>query len=324
LNGGRRDLFAGQFLVSDAPSSHARECFEEALAVAVLAHTVETKGLFVQIAEQVKRFDADVSAFNSALEQRPEILDPIHMYATLCVFLRMVNHVVNVVAVYVLVANPCIGEHLATGLNVVANLFVQARRSHIAQHLGADAADLILAVALKQAHDRDFSRSAGSFDYGLATILVHEPREATYKSFVSLYLTFHFLEAASLHREPDAMVHEPRGFLRNVEIARDLVAADSILTVRDQPHRREPFVEADRRVFKDGSDLGAELLLGVAVLALPETAGLQERHFLAAACRADHAIRPANSNHQIERHVRIGEVADRVHEGLWSGFRHGS
>jgi NAD(P)-dependent dehydrogenase (short-subunit alcohol dehydrogenase family) len=40
---------------------------------------VEPKGLFVQIARQMERRDADVGAFHTTLEARPKILDPVRV-----------------------------------------------------------------------------------------------------------------------------------------------------------------------------------------------------------------------------------------------------
>ncbi len=94
---------------------------------------------------------------------------------------------------------------------------------NVLQYLGADAARIIFAMTFKQPHDGDLARAAGSRDCCRATILVHETSEATDKSFVGFYFTLHLLETARLYRAPNPMIHEPRGFLRDAQIAGDFV-----------------------------------------------------------------------------------------------------
>ena len=50
--------------------------------------------LFVQIPEQVERFDTDISAFELALEQAPEILQPVCVNLSVNVAFGMVDNLV--------------------------------------------------------------------------------------------------------------------------------------------------------------------------------------------------------------------------------------
>ena len=68
-------------------------------------------------------------------------------------------------------------------------------------------------VPIQQTHHYRFTGPARARDFSCAVGLVHESGEAAYKRFVSLKVTGHLLKRAALHRKPDAMVHEPRGFL---------------------------------------------------------------------------------------------------------------
>lgn len=108
------------------------------------------------------------------------------------------------------------------------------------------------------------------------------------------------------------MIHEPRGFLRHVKRAMNLIRANTVFAVGDHPDRGEPLIEADRRILKDRSDLGAELLFRVLRLAFPQPPRLEEGHFLASTRRALHALRPSDADHEIEAGIRVGEVADRI------------
>jgi hypothetical protein len=72
-----------------------------------------------------------------------------------------------------------------------------------------------------------------------------------------------------LEREPEARQHEPRGLLGDSERTAKLVAADPVLAGSDQPERGKPFLKADGRVLKDGSDLQREPSARVFLVALP-------------------------------------------------------
>jgi hypothetical protein len=85
LKGGRRAFFAGQLPVDNASSCCTSKRTHEAHAISRLA-IVESENLLVQIAKQMERFDPDIGAFQSALEARPEILDPIYVHEALRVF----------------------------------------------------------------------------------------------------------------------------------------------------------------------------------------------------------------------------------------------
>src|SRR5207249_5718842 len=80
--------------------------------------------------------------------------------------------------------------------------------------------------------------------------------------------------SASLHREPDAVKHEPAGFLCDTERPRQLVGADAVLAVGEHPQRGQPLVEPDGAILEDRPELHRELPPTLA--ALPDAAGLEE------------------------------------------------
>ena len=69
----------------------------------VLLPFVEAVSLFVEVSEQMERRAVDVRAFDSALEQRPEIFEAVRVNAVLHVGFRVVNDLVNEVERHVLV-----------------------------------------------------------------------------------------------------------------------------------------------------------------------------------------------------------------------------
>jgi hypothetical protein len=234
----------------------------------------------------------------------------------------MVDDVMHVVAINVLVTDPSVREHLATGFDILLDFSVQAFCSYVTKDLIEDTADTNFSVSLKQAHDGNLARAASPFDCGLAAILVHEPREATNKTFVGLDFALHLLETTGLHRQSNAMVYEPCGFLRDFQISRNFIAAYAILAVSNQPHGSKPLVEAKGRIFKDAADLGAELAMVVLLAAFPNTTSLNETDLLAAAMWTNHAIGPANRYPKGERPIRIREESNRIHQSVGTADVH--
>ena len=74
----RRSVFARQFIPSQATALDAAANVREALRVRHLAMIV-AEALFVQVAEQVKRFHADVRPMELTLHQTPEIFHRVRV-----------------------------------------------------------------------------------------------------------------------------------------------------------------------------------------------------------------------------------------------------
>ena len=60
------------------------------------AAIVESEFLLVKISKQVERFHAHIRAINAALEQAPEIFQPVCMYATVHVLNRVIYDLMRV------------------------------------------------------------------------------------------------------------------------------------------------------------------------------------------------------------------------------------
>ena len=84
---------------------------------------------------------------------------------------------------------------------------------------------------------------------------------------------------------PVRVRHEPYSLLRDAKAARDFVTADSVLAVGDQPHCREPLIEADRRILEYGTDLEAKLLFRMLAVAAIEPRFLKVGDLLRIAVR---------------------------------------
>ena len=299
---------ARQLLVRNAPSDSLGERLSESAAVIVLA-LVEAKSLLIEIAKQMKGLDADVGSFQAALQQRPEILDPVRVDIAIDVAFRVVDHLMHVIGIQSVVGAPCIAENVGAALDIFADESLKGRGAGIGDVPQAN----LFGFAIQQSHDDGLAATgpASARDLGFL-VLVHEASRAADERFVNLEVANRFLERAVLHRLADAMQHEPRGLLSDPQIAGDLAGANSVLAIRDQPDRREPFIESDRRILEDGPDLCAELLEGMLGSALPDAPRGQKDHVHAAAGRAgDLAVRPAHRNRRAQAVVGIREICNR-------------
>ena len=94
-----------------------------------------------------------------------------------------------------------------------------------------------------------------------------------------------------------------------------------VFIVDDHPHCGHPLIESKRRVFKDRSNLRAELALWVAALALPLLLLLKEAHVIAATSRTYNTVRPRSRNKVLKTILRIGKIEDCFLQSVWAvGF----
>ena len=137
------------------------------------------------------------------------------------------------------------------------------------------------------------------------------------ESFVCFDFTSELRSRSQAQREPDSVIHKPRGFLRDANSPMNFVTADTVLAVDDLPHGEQPFVETNRGILEDRACLGSKLPRVVRNAALPAVVLLHEDNLRAATARANDAIRPA-ARYQILPAVRgIVEVENRFLKGLW-------
>ena len=95
----------------------------------------------------------------------------------------------------------------------------------------------------------------------------------------------------------------------------DLVAADAILRVGDEPHARQPLIQTKGRVLKDRPRLQRELPLRMAGLAFPAVPRGVEVDRLRPALRARDPIRPTAGNHEFPAVFGAFEVTNRFQKG---------
>src|SRR4051794_18292975 len=93
---------------------------------------------------------------------------------------------------------------------------------------------------------------AGPGDFSPSHVLVHVLGFPTDERFVRFNLTDYLAEGFCFHRQSDSVEHMPSALLSHANGAGQLATADSVLGVGDAPHGREPLVQPEWRILKDG------------------------------------------------------------------------
>src|ERR1035438_6334839 len=108
------------------------------------------------------------------------------------------------------------------------------------------------------------------------------------------------------------MEQKPCGLLRYTQSAVKFPRGNPVAVAGNQPHGREPFVQAEGRILHDGSGLQRELSPRMAVGALPAVVLRLERDLRSTASRAEHAIGPAPGNHVVPAISRTAKIDNRL------------
>jgi hypothetical protein len=88
----------------------------------------------------------------------------------------------------------------------------------------------------------------------------------------------------------------------------------SVFAINYLPDCWKLFVQSKRRVFEDRSDFNRELAAPVFLATFPSSLIAEEMDLIAADWTLDHAIRSADERHQLEAHIRVFKVSDRLQQ----------
>lgn len=286
-----------------SPDRHAQNGLEST-EIAAVAQVVGEHAL-IEVAEQMERLDAHVGAVQPALEQAPEVLQPVDVDLAVDVLDGVIDGLMAVGALKADVADVLVGVQARAVLNVLFDMPLDAGPFAVGDDFGAN-----LAAALEGTGNHCLILAAGPRDLSGFDGFVHVPGLAADVGLIDLDGAAQLLEAAGLHGEPDSVQHEPRRLLRDPERPPQLVGADSILGVGDEPDGRKPLVQPERGILEDRPELDRVLLL--AGFALPKTARRQVAVLDAATARADRTIGPAQVGDELRADIEVGEVADRL------------
>src|SRR6185437_7767662 len=238
----------------------------------------------------MERFHAHVGSRNPTLEKRPEILKSVSVYAAIHVLSGVVNYLMRVIACESFIREQRISVESRASSHMLAYFFLQNFLATARNHAGAN-----LSATLQYADNGGFVFGSSSSNAPLALTDVHVPRFAADESFIHFDFSGEFAtKEIILHGKPDAMKHEPRRLLSYFDIPRNLVTADSIFAVSDQPSSSEPFIQRNRGIFHHGADLDGKLALRMMLSTSPSAPLIAEFDSLATASWAnDFAVRPA-------------------------------
>src|SRR5271157_768257 len=268
----------------------------------------------------MKRFHTHVSTMQTALQQRPEVLKAVSVYATINVLNGVVYNLMQELVMQSLVSAHLVGIERGSSLDMLTNDRLQGFFLPICDDLSAN-----LAATLQGSHDDSLVSETltHASDAPSVNILVHVPGLATDKSFVGFNFAAKLAsEVFILHSEPDAMQHEPCSLLGDLQIALNFPTTDSVFAIGDEPDCSQPLVKADGRIFADGSDLDGEFALEVMSRTCPSpTCSIECTHFFGTADWAsDNPVRPALGGEIINAIIGIREVQDCFLQAL--GFGH--
>ena len=320
-----RQLSIGEALTVDAGhSGYEAICVTDALFGFFAATIVVTEYLFTEVTLKMERLDRHVGSAQIALEQAPEILQPVRVYPPVDVPLHVVHPLMHIAIVQQLIRHCAVRIDLAAVLDVLQDDVLQGLTLDIRDNLSANfsrvsiqhpdhssLADVNVAQALPATNALQCSLAA----------LVHIPSLATDESFIAFYFTTRAAQlrriAESLVRQnlTDAVKHEPCALLGDLQSPRHLCAAHSVLAVAHHPKCGHPFVESKRGIFEDASNLDRELPL--AAFAKPHQASAQKRVLRTAATRANDLPSGPTEIHRInEGPLSVGEVHNRFLKGF--------
>jgi len=244
----------------------------------------------------------------AALEQAPEVLKPISVYATVYILLCVVNDLVRILLIESPVSVQFVGINRGTSGDVTLDYALQRFLRAILNDFGAN-----LPATLKNTHHGSFVCHVPSpaSDTPCPHALVHVPRFAADKSLIDFNLTAHFAaKEIVLQRQADTVKEKPCRLLSDPQISCNLVTANTVLAVGNKPHSRKPLVQTNRGIFHDGADLDGEFALGVMATALPSSSLCAEADLVRSARWADNALRPTSHRQIVNAIVRIGEEDD--------------
>lgn len=308
-----------QFCVSQSLAHDLSTEQPESVRIVHILPIVETEHLFVQIPEHVERLNAHIRSMQSALEQAPEVLQGVCVYATMHVLDSVIYDLMSVVGVESDVSLERIGIECRTSLH----LFPNDRLQVLFLALCDDLCTNLPATLQESDYDRLVIVNAAC-EAGLA-ILVHVARLAADESLIDF--DFSIRAAAKLatvetvlHPEADAVKHEPRGLLCDAQRAVNFPRANSVLAIGNHPHHRQPLIQTKRGILKDGPGLNAELRLRVPRLALPQTARRDVSNVSASTRGADRSLWPAPICKVVDAIVEVREVLNRLYESLGCGL----
>src|ERR1019366_3536945 len=257
--------------------------------------------LFVYVAEQVERLNRYIGSAQSALQERPEILDSLSVDFPVHVVLKVVENFVSELTRQILVALKFVGMNFRAGENIFADNLVHDDFSSL-RNDGSS----YRSAAFQHSHDYGFRPVVLPHFHAETARLVHVPGVPADKGLIHFDRSAapaQLDDASRLQSESQAMQNEPCGFLGDPHSLCDFVRTDAVLAVDQHPERGEPFVQLDRGFLENGAQFHRELL--IALFALPALLGRKVVVLFVAASWAFRAVRPAQAGYGVNADLLV-------------------
>src|SRR6266852_3427326 len=252
----------------------------------------------------MERFNRHIRARDTALEEAPEVLKAIGVYAAIYVLSRMVNDLMRVVRCQSIVGHESVAVERRTSSYMLTYFLLQHGLATAGNNGSAN-----FATSLQDAHDCSFVFGASPSDATLAFAYVHVSRLAADESLVHFDFAAEFgAKEIVLHCKANPLEHEPCRLLSDLHISRNLVTAHAVFAVREHPCCGKPLVERNGAVLIDRSDFDGELALRMMAATLPSAPLCVKANLCSLATGTDHAVRPAPDSNVVDAVVRIREV----------------
>src|SRR6266404_7006568 len=163
----------------------------------------------------MKRLHTYISSTDAALEQAPEVFEPVRVDVPLGVTNRVINYVVRVITGKAIVGLESIGVNLGAFKNVFPNRALKFRLPNVLKHFQNHARRFFAACAFQQSHNRSHSHRSGASNLPLS--LVHVAGLTADESFIHFDVASEIANRSILDSQPDTVKHEPRGLLSDAK-----------------------------------------------------------------------------------------------------------
>src|SRR5208282_393222 len=245
-------------------------------------------------------------------EQAPEALKAVRVYAPIYKLRCVVNNLMRVVRCQPIVGHERIAVEGRASSDMLAYFLLQYGLATAGNDRSAN-----FAATLQNAHNGGFVFSARSSKTALALTQVHVACFTADESLIDFDFAAEFgPEEFILHRKANPLEHEPCRLLANANIPRNLVTGNAVLTVSKHPSCREPFIQRNRAILVERTDLDRELPLGMVAAALPSAPLRVEANLRCPATGTDNAVRPSPDSNVVDAVVGTREVDNRFLKAL--------
>jgi len=295
-------ILAGETFPGKSPSGNLPTHESKSLRIRQFPPVVAER-LFVKVPKQVERLHADVGPVQLPLNETPEVLHRVRVDVAPSILNRVIDDGVIVVRRKPVVGLQFVAEQRRSRRDMLAYPLLQVTLAPIGDVKGSH-----LAAALHNTERNGFIFAARARNDALTLHTVHVAGLAADERLVHFNLTGELGSSLVLHGFANPVQHEPRGFLRHAKVPSDLIAADTVAAIGNQPDSRKPLVETNSGLVEDRPDFDGELLTAFA--ALPDAPRLEEHRLRSFAMRANHAVRPTLGCKVVQSVVGIGEVLD--------------